>query len=52
VSSDDAEASVIHPKPKHEHLHHKHGVVGSGRAPENDPYYQAVADAIKDAVKS
>jgi stalled ribosome rescue protein Dom34 len=46
---DDAEASVVHPKSKHEHLHHKHGVVGSGRAPENHAYYQAIADAIKDA---
>ena len=46
---DDAEASVVHPKSKHEHLHHKHGVVGSGRAPENHAYYQAVTDAIKDA---
>jgi stalled ribosome rescue protein Dom34 len=31
------------------HLHHKQSVVGSGRLPENHAYYQAVADAIKDA---
>jgi hypothetical protein len=46
---DDAEASVIHPKSKHEHLHHKHGVIGSGKAPEDHVYYQGVAAAIKDA---
>lgn len=45
----DAEASVIHLKSKHEHLHYKHGAVGSGRVPENHAYYQAVSDAIKDA---
>lgn len=45
----DAEASVIHPKSKYEHLHHKHGAVGSGKLPENHAYYQAVSDAIKDA---
>src|SRR5579862_5258480 len=42
---DEAEASVIHPKSKHEHLHHKRGAVGSGNAPEDHAYYQSVADA-------
>jgi len=28
---DDAEASIVHPKSKHEHLHHKRGVVGQAR---------------------
>ena len=46
---DDAETSIVHPTSKHEHLHHKHGVVGSGKAPEDHAYYQSVADAIKDA---
>ena len=46
---DDAEASIVHPKSKHEHLHYKHGAVGPGRTPENHAYYQAVAGAIKDA---
>lgn len=45
----DAEASVIHPKSKHEHLHHKQGVVGSGKAPQDHAYYQAVCNAIRDA---
>ena len=35
---DDAQASVVHPKSKHQHLHHKQGSVGSGRAPEDLPY--------------
>ena len=46
---DAAEASVVHPQSKHERLHHKHGVVGAGKAPENHAYYQSVADAIHDA---
>jgi len=46
---DDAETSGIHPKSRHEHLHHKQRAVGSGNAPEDHAYYQAVADAIKDA---
>ena len=49
VQPDAAEASVIHTKSTHEHLHHKEGVVGSGNAPEDHAYYQTVADAIKDA---
>jgi stalled ribosome rescue protein Dom34 len=48
-SPDDAESSVIHPKSRHEHLHHKQGAIGSGNLPEDHKYYQAVADAIKDA---
>ena len=46
---DDAEASIVHPKSKHEHLHYKRRAVGSGRTPEDHAYYQAVTDAIKDA---
>jgi hypothetical protein len=46
---DDAETSVIRPKSKHEHLHHKQGVVGSGNAPEHQAYYDAVAKELKDA---
>lgn len=46
---DDAETSVVHPKSTHEHLHHKHGVIGSGKSPEDHAYYQAVADAVRDA---
>jgi stalled ribosome rescue protein Dom34 len=47
---DDAEASIIHPKSRHKsHLHHKDGVIGSGKAPPDHVYYQEVANAIKDA---
>jgi stalled ribosome rescue protein Dom34 len=46
---DESESKVIHPKSRHEHLHHKQGAIGSGNAPEDHAYYQAVADAIKDA---
>jgi stalled ribosome rescue protein Dom34 len=46
---DDAQASIVHPKSKHEHLHHKRGVIGSGKAPESHAYYESVANAIRDA---
>ena len=46
---DEAEASVVHPKSRHEHLHHKQGAVGSGRSPDDHAYHEAVAAAIKDA---
>jgi hypothetical protein len=48
-SADESEGRVIHPKSRHEHLHHKEGTVGSGNAPQDHVYYQGVADAIKDA---
>ena len=48
-SADESEGRVIHPKSRHEHLHHKEGAVGSGNAPQDHVYYQGVADAIKDA---
>jgi hypothetical protein len=46
---DDVQASILHPKSKHQHLHHRDGVVGPGNAPEDHAYYQAVTDALKDA---
>lgn len=46
---DDAEASVVHPKSRHEHLHRKQGAVGSGKVPADHDYYKAVAAAIEDA---
>jgi stalled ribosome rescue protein Dom34 len=46
---DDAEASVVHPTARHEHLHHKHGVIGSGKAVADPEYFKSVAASIKDA---
>ena len=46
---DNAEASVVHPQSRHEHLHHKHGAVGSGKVPADHEYYHSVETAIKDA---
>jgi stalled ribosome rescue protein Dom34 len=46
---DEAEAGVVHARSKHEHLHHKRGAIGSGKAPEDHAYYQAIAEAIQDA---
>jgi len=46
---DDAETNVVHPKARHEHLHHKQGAVGSGRAPADHDFFKAVAASISDA---
>ena len=46
---DDAETSIVHPKTRHEQLHHKQGVVGSGRAPQDHDFFKAVAASIGDA---
>jgi hypothetical protein len=46
---EESEERIVHPKSKHEHLHHKQGAVGSGNAPEDHAYYHGVAEAIKDA---
>ncbi len=44
---DQSETNEIHAHGGAKHLHHKHGAVGSGKAPENHPYYDAVALALK-----
>ncbi|MEO8508894.1 MAG: translational machinery protein [Betaproteobacteria bacterium] len=48
-SPTDAEKSVLHPKSRHEQVHHKQGAIGSGKTPEDQAYYHAVENAIKDA---
>jgi stalled ribosome rescue protein Dom34 len=49
ISPTDVEKSVVHPAKPHQHLHHKGGTVGSGRATEDQHYYHAVVDALKGA---
>ena len=44
---DQSESSEIHAHGGAAHLHHKHGAVGSGHAPENHQYYEAVAHTLK-----
>jgi stalled ribosome rescue protein Dom34 len=49
ISPDDVEKSVVHPVQPHLNLHHKSGVIGTGRQPEDQAYYHAIALALKGA---
>jgi len=49
VSPDDVEKSIVHPNQPHHKLHSRVGTLGSGRAPEEQAYYHAVAEALKGA---
>ena len=46
ISPDDVEASIIRPANPHQHLHNKRGVVGVGRAPEDQHFYHEVVVAL------
>lgn len=48
-NAEAAENEVIKVHSTHPHLHTKSGVPGAGRAPEDSHYFEAVANAIKDA---
>lgn len=47
ISPDDVENSLIKPANPHQHLHHKRGAVGFGRAPEDQHYYHEVVEALR-----
>ncbi|HPB90468.1 MAG TPA: hypothetical protein PK372_01790 [Rugosibacter sp.] len=49
ISPDDVEAAIVRPANPHQHLHNKRGVVGAGRAPEDQHFYHAVVEALKGA---
>ena len=44
---DNSESVEIHAHGGAVHLHHKHGAVGSGHAPENQKYYQDIAVSLR-----
>jgi stalled ribosome rescue protein Dom34 len=48
---DASESADVHAHGGAVHLHHKHGAVGSGHAPENHKYYEELADALKGMAK-
>ncbi|HUO43517.1 MAG TPA: translational machinery protein [Burkholderiales bacterium] len=48
ITLDDFEKSLIHGQ-AHPHLHHKRGVIGSGRAAEDHAFYEKVVAALKGA---
>jgi hypothetical protein len=45
----DVEKLVLHPDHPTRHIHHKANSIGSGHAPEDQDYLQAVTDSIADA---
>jgi hypothetical protein len=45
----EVEKLVLHPDHPTKHIHHKANSIGSGHAPEDHDYLQAVAAAIADA---
>jgi stalled ribosome rescue protein Dom34 len=45
-SADEVDRLVVRPDDPHVHIHHKANTTGSGHAPEDKAYYQAVAEAI------
>ena len=49
ISPDDVEKSVVHPAKPHAHLHSRSGTAGSGRQPEDQAYYHAIAEAMQGA---
>lgn len=49
ISPDDVEKSVVHPTQPHLNLHHKSGVIGAGRQPEDQAYYHAIVEALAGA---
>lgn len=44
-----AESEIIKTHSTHPHLHNKSGAQGSGHAPENSHYFDAIATAVNDA---
>jgi stalled ribosome rescue protein Dom34 len=51
VGSADAERLVIRPDNPTKHLHHKAMSIGSGKAPEDQHFLHAVAEAVADATE-
>jgi len=49
ISPDDVEKSLVQPSKPHHKLHSRVGTLGSGRSPEEQGYYHAVAEALKGA---
>jgi len=49
ISPDDVESSIVRPGKPHQHLHSKRGVVGVGRVPEDQHFYNEVVEALQGA---
>ena len=49
INPDDVETSIVRPAQPHHHLHNKRGSIASGHSPEDQHFYHAVVDALRDA---
>ncbi len=49
INPDDVEASIVRPAQPHQHLHNKRGSIAAGHAPEDQHFYHAVVEALRDA---
>lgn len=45
-SPDEVDSLIVRPDDPHVHIHHKANAIGSGHAPENKAYLEAVVEAI------
>ena len=50
-NAEESEQLTVHSKHRKNHLHHKSGNIGDGRAPEDHQFYQEVSDALVSAEK-
>jgi hypothetical protein len=48
-SPTDVETLILHPDDPTRHIHHKANSIGSGKAPADHDYLQAVAESVADA---
>jgi hypothetical protein len=48
-SPTDVETLILHPDDPTRHIHHKANSIGSGKAPADHGYLQAVAESVADA---
>jgi stalled ribosome rescue protein Dom34 len=45
-SAEEVETLIVRPNDPHVHIHHKANTIGSGHAPEDKAFFQAVIEAI------
>jgi stalled ribosome rescue protein Dom34 len=45
-SAEEVETLIVRPDDPHVHIHHKANTIGSGHAPEDKAFFQAVVEAI------
>ena len=48
INPDDVETSVVYPAQPHHHLHNKRGSIDAGHSPEDQHFYHAVVEALRD----